>query len=198
MSLKRANAHFSDDLLSSLLNEPIPGQGVFWSSVGGKPYPVSLRALSFEKMFSMRDPDYNQPTGRTYAQTLRSIFSGMRQIATTARIPEAEGAGASFPEETEVEETEPMDVMANIEQKAIEALRANAKLMAKIESSEGAAWGSLKAFFLDHLPAHLDDRDTLAFRLVKKALVNFYGPQDQGWEQYRHPTRNTAYVRKRS
>ena len=78
-SLKRANAHFSDDLLSSLLNEPIPGQGVFWSSVGGKPYPVSLRALSFEKMYSMRDHDYNQPAGNTYAQTLRSIFSGMGQ-----------------------------------------------------------------------------------------------------------------------
>lgn len=197
-SLKRANAHFSDDLLSSLLNEPIPGQGVFWSSVGGKPYPVSLRALSFEKMFSMRDHDYNQPAGHTYAQTLRSTFSGMRQIATTVRVPEAEGAGALFPAESEVEDAEPVDVMANIEQRAIDALRADAKLMAKIESSEGAAWGSLKAFFLDHLPAHLDDRDTLAFRLVKKALVDFYGPQDQGWEQYRHPTRNTAYVRKRS
>ncbi len=197
-SLKRANAHFSDDLLSSLLNEPIPGQGVFWSSVGGKPYPVSLRALSFEKMFSMRDHDYNQPAGHTYAQTLRSTFSGMRQIATTVRVPEAEGAGALFPADAEVEDAEPVDVMANIEQRAIDALRADVKLMAKIESSEGAAWGSLKAFFLDHLPAHLDDRDTLAFRLVKKALVDFYGPQDQGWEQYRHPTRNTAYVRKRS
>lgn len=197
-SLKRANAHFSDDLLSSLLNEPIPGQGVFWSSVGGKPYPVSLRALSFEKMYSMRDHDYNQPAGHTYAQTLRSTFSGMRQSATTVRVPEAEGAGALFPAEAEVEDAEPVDVMANIEQRAIDALRADAKLMAKIESSEGAAWGSLKAFFLDHLPARLDDRDTLAFRLVKKALVDFYGPQDQGWEQYRHPTRNTAYVRKRS
>lgn len=197
-SLKRANAHFSDDLLSSLLNEPIPGQGVFWSSVGGKPYPVSLRALSFEKMFSMRDHDYNQPAGNTYAQTLRSTFSGMRKIATTVGAPEAEGAGALFPAEAEVEDAEPVDVMANIEQRAIDALRSDAKLMAKIESSEGAAWGSLKAFFLDHLPAHLDDRDTMAFRLVKKALVNFYGPQDHGWEQYPHPTRNTAYVRKRS
>jgi hypothetical protein len=196
-SLKRANAHFSDDLLSSLLNEPIPGQGVFWSSVGGKPYPVSLRALSFEKMFSMRDHDYNQPAGQTYAQTLRSTFSRMRQIATTARIPEGEGAGALFPAGTQAEGTEAVDVMANIEQQAIDALRADVKLMAKIESLEGAAWGSLKAFFLDHLPAHLDDRDTLAFRLVKKALVHFYGSQDQGWEQYRHPTRNTAYVRKR-
>src|SRR5690606_25020698 len=36
-SLKRANAHLSDDLLISLLNEHIPGQGVFWRSVGGKP-----------------------------------------------------------------------------------------------------------------------------------------------------------------
>jgi len=197
-SLKRANAHFSDDLLSSLLNEPIPGQGVFWSSVGGKPYPVSLRALSFERMFSMRDHDYNQPAGNTYAQTLRSTFSGMRKIAMTVRAPEAEGAGALFPAEAEVEDAEPVDVMANIEQRAIDALRSDAKLMAKIESSEGAAWGSLKAFFLDHLPAHLDDRDTMAFRLVKKALVNFYGPQDHGWEQYRHPTRNTAYVRKRN
>ena len=197
-SLKRANAHFSDDLLSSLLNEPIPGQGVFWSSVGGKPYPVSLRALSFEKMFSMRDHNYNQPAGNTYANKLRNTFSGMRQIAATAHIQEVEGVVTLMPTEAEVEDTEPVDVMANIEQRAIDDLRADTKLIEKIESSEGAAWGSLKAFFLDHLPAHLDDRDTLAFRLVKKALVDFYGPQDQGWEQYRHPIRNTAYVRKRS
>src|SRR5207247_329382 len=30
MSVKHANAHFSDDLLSVLLNEPIPGNGIFW------------------------------------------------------------------------------------------------------------------------------------------------------------------------
>ena len=47
-NVQRANAHFSDDLLSSLLNEPIPGQGVFWSSVGQKPYPLPFRAASFE------------------------------------------------------------------------------------------------------------------------------------------------------
>jgi len=39
---------------------------------------------------------------------------------------------------------------------------------------------------------------TIAFLLVKKALDHFYGPQEQGWEHYRHPTRNTGYVRKRS
>ena len=198
MSLKRANAHFSDDLLSSLLNEPIPGQGVFWSSVEGKPYPISLRALSFEKMFSMRDRDYNQAAGRTYAQTLLSTFSGMRQVVTTARVPEAEGTDTLFPEDVELEEAEPVDVMANIEQRAIDALRVDAKLIARIESTEGAAWGSIKAFLLNQLPEHLDGRDELAFSLVKKALNHFYGPQYQGWEQYRHTTRNTSYVRKRS
>lgn len=194
VSLKRANAHFSDDLLSSLLNEPIPGQGVFWSSVGGKPYPVSLRVLSFEKMFSMRDHDYNRPAGHTYAQTLRNIFSSMQQVVPTAHIPVAHGQGDLLP--ADEGETEVADIMANIEQQAIEALRADTKLMGRIESSEGTAWGSVKAFLLGHLPEYLDDRDNIAFRLVKKALDLFFGLQNQGWEQYRHPTRNTAYVRK--
>jgi len=183
-TLKKANAHFSDDLLSSLLNEPIPGQGVFWSSVGGKPYPVSLRVLSFEKMFPMRDPGYNQPVGRTYAPTLRNPFSGTMQT------------GGLSP--SDVEAAEPVDIMAKIERQVIEALRAETKLMAKIESSEGAAWGSIKAFFLEHLPDHLDDRDYLAYRLVKKAMDHFYGPQDQGWETYKNQAKNnTTYVRKK-
>ncbi len=193
-SLKRANAHFSDDLLSSLLNEPIPGQGVFWSSVGGKPYPVSVRTLSFERMFSMRDPDYRQAAGRTYAQSLHQLLGGSGRGA--AHADEGQGSGGSAAVETA--DTEPVDIMAAIEQRAIAALRSDHKLLGRIESSEGAAWGSIKAFFLGQLPEHLDDRDQLAFRLVKKALDQIYGPQGQSWEQYRHPVRNTAYVRKRT
>ncbi len=36
-NVRKANAHFSEDILSVLLNEPIPGQGVFWSSGSGNP-----------------------------------------------------------------------------------------------------------------------------------------------------------------
>ncbi len=195
-SLKRANAHFSDDLLSSLLNEPIPGHGVFWSSVGGKPYPVSLRVLSFEKMFSMRDHDYNQPPGHTYAQTLRNTFSGVAHIDQTARVPGGDSTGPLFP--ADPDQAEPVDIMANIEQHVIDALRTESKLIAKIGSSEGAAWGSIKALFLEHLPTHLDDREQLAYQLVKKAMDRLYGPQDQSWETYRNPQRNnTTYVRRK-
>ena len=35
-ALKYANAHFSDDLLRSLLNEPIVGHSIFWSSARNK------------------------------------------------------------------------------------------------------------------------------------------------------------------
>ena len=162
--------------------------------MGGKPYPVSLRVLSFEKMFSMRDHGYNQPAGNTYAQTLRNTFSGMRQTASTARVPDIDSTNALFP--ADADEAEPVDVMANIEQQAIDALRADTRLMGKIESSEGAAWGAVKAFFLDHLPAHLDDRDRFAYLIVKKAMDHIYGPQDQYWETFKNPHGKT-YLRRR-
>lgn len=192
-TLKRANAHFSDDLLSSLLNEPIPGQGVFWSSVGDKPYPVSLRALLFEKMFPIRDPGYNRPTGCTYAQTLRNTFSCSRQTSSAPHSQNTDSATVFSPDD--IAESDSVDVMANFEQQAIDALRSDSELKGKIESPEGVAWGAIKAFLLEHLPPHLDDRDQLAYRLVKKSMDALYGSQDQNWETYRHPQRNTTYVR---
>lgn len=74
VSIKKANAHFSEDLLSSLLNEPIPGQGIFWSSVGGKSYPIPFRARSFEQQYQMLDPNYNKPVINTFAQKLRGEY----------------------------------------------------------------------------------------------------------------------------
>jgi len=198
MTLKRANAHFSDDLLSSLLNEPIPGQGVFWSSVGGKPYPVSLRALLFEKIYSLRDKEYKQPKGNTYALTLQKTFSSAKQATPIAHIREV-GVNTGEPPPDSENDSEPEDVMANIEEWAIEALRADAKLIARLESAEGAAWGSIRAFFLEQLPPLLDDREQLAYRLVKKAMDRIYGLQEQSWETYKNQQRNNVtYIRRKA
>ena len=51
-NIRNANAHFSNDILSALLNEPIPGHGIFWSSSSNSPYPIPIRVLSFEKNVS--------------------------------------------------------------------------------------------------------------------------------------------------
>jgi DNA helicase HerA-like ATPase len=187
-ALKKANAHFSEDLLSSLLNEPIPGQGVFWSSVGGKPYPVSLRVQSFERLFALRDPQYNRAAASTHAMRLRATFADAPAPSATAALPDR------LAEEGET----PVDVKAVIEDRAIEALRKDASLISKLDSADGVAWGALKAFLLDHLSEQLDDRDTIAYHLVRKALDRIIGPQNQAWESYRNPARNTTYVRKRS
>ncbi|MGC9216565.1 ATP-binding protein [Acidithiobacillus sp.] len=195
ISLKRANAHFSDDLLSSLLNEPIPGQGVFWSSVGGKPYPVSLRALSFEKMFSMRDHDYSHPAGHTYAQTLRSTFSGMGHIVTTVSIPESEGGEILFPADIEHEEAEPVDVMANIERQAVEALRGNADIKQRLESANGMPWYGVQQFLIDHLPEHLEDRRQFAYNLVSKAMNSVFGVRAVAWETFKHPETGKTWIK---
>lgn len=73
-SVKKANAHFSKDLLSSLLNEPIPGHVIFWSSVAGKAYPISLRVMSFEAMYEVLDPDSTGKAVETYASSLKARY----------------------------------------------------------------------------------------------------------------------------
>jgi uncharacterized protein len=201
-NVRKANAHFSEDLLSALLNEPIAGQGVFWSSVGGKPYPVALRALSFEKIYSQIDKDYNKAAADTFARRLQAQFQSLFQD-TVQTVPQ-DGHGVISPvvapqitgqEQASNNEPEAVDVLAVYENRAIEALRNNQDLMGKIRG-EGVAWGSLKAFFLDNLPEHLDDRDNLAYHLVRKAMVNLLGAQDQAWHTFRNQERGgTSYVK---
>ncbi|MFQ3632214.1 ATP-binding protein [Roseiflexus sp.] len=189
IALQRANAHFSDDLLSSLLNEPIPGQGVFWSSVGGKPYPISLRALSFERLYAVRDPGYNRPAGNTYAHMLHRIFSSAGQPATMMHSFDA-GDASFIPE---ADETVSIDVMAMIEQRAIEALRSNSEIRQKLESPNGIPWYGVQKFLIDHLPEHLEDRHQFGYNLVSKAMNAIFGPA--GWETFKNPGTGKTWIR---
>lgn len=172
VNVKRANAHFSDDLLTALLNEPIPGQGVFWSSVGSKPYPVALRVLSFEEMYPTLDPDYKGHAETTYASIIRQEFSQAFQ-------PNADQPGREFTGQLEGQEQVEPDFMAVIQAKAVEALRTNKDLKTKMKGEPGAPWGALKAMFKELLPPGTDNADQLAYDLVKPVLNEVYG-QD-GW-----------------
>jgi uncharacterized protein len=190
-SLKKANAHFSDDLLSSLLNEPIPGQGVFWSSVSGKPYPVSLRVISFELMYAVRDPDYRKAPASTYSQHLLKLFANTVDPRQTVLVPDRNQTDT----ETGSEPAQ-VDALETAKAAAIQALRGNSQMMGKLSGPDGAAWGGVKAALLEHLSERLDDRDNIAFRLVKTAMDRIFGPQGDAWESYKHPVREKTYVRK--
>ncbi len=47
LSLRTVNAHFSEDVLTSLLNEPIPGNAYFWSAPY-QPFVLPLKVVNFE------------------------------------------------------------------------------------------------------------------------------------------------------
>ena len=184
-SVRKANAHFSDDLLSSLLNEPIPGQGVFWSSVGGTPYPISIRALSFERIYQMLDPNYNQAAANTYARQLREDFQQQLEEAVRNRPPQQENIEINDLEGEPLEENN-IDAVEVFEAMAINALQNHEETMQKINSETGIAWGGVKAILKDNLPDSLDNLDNLAYQLVPKALNFIFGKQNVGWYSYRN------------
>jgi hypothetical protein len=200
-NVRSANAHFSNDLLSALLNEPIPGHGVFWSSVGGTPYPISIRVLSFEKMYPPRDPEYKGSAAKTYARRLKEEFERtLHQAGIQVEIPvavtgEADGRAAAIEPGADGVGVAGTDVIGALERRAIEALRQDADLLERVRSSSGTAWGSLKAFLISKLPENLEDRDNIAYHLVPKALDQIIGEQNVAWHTYRNEERKTTYIR---
>jgi uncharacterized protein DUF87 len=127
IALKRANAHFSGDLLAALLNEPLVGHGVFWSSAPGtdehaKPYPLSVRVLDFSQDHPLLDPDHQEGRLDIYAARLRNRFSSAvaTAIQQTSRNPTAgPDAGPSDADD----HVGPVDADAAYRAAAIERLR---------------------------------------------------------------------------
>src|SRR6185437_1490723 len=101
-ALRRANAHFSGDLLAALLNEPLVGHGVFWSSAPGtdehaKPYPLSVRVLDFNQAHLLLDPGYDKGPLDIYAARLRQRFAAAVSQAAGILASGASGARSAQP-----------------------------------------------------------------------------------------------------
>jgi hypothetical protein len=93
-ALKRNNAHFSDDILSYILNEPIEGNAYFWSAPS-QPYVISAKVFSFEKYV---EDKVKQMTGgapqkiglavQTYQQLIEEVPQLIGDIiASDKRVP---------------------------------------------------------------------------------------------------------------
>lgn len=199
VSLQRANAHFSEDLLSALLNEPIPGQGVFWSSVGGKPYPVALRVLLFEQLYQMRDAEGLLPPADTFAASMRETFTVAepRELFAQEGVLRETGAIYSVGRGTAAEDgasDDAVDALAVYKQRAITALRAQRRLIDDIHG-EGAPWGKVMMRLMEQLPEQLDNRSDLAYHLVREALDAIIGPQDEAWHTFKHEQSGKTWVK---
>jgi hypothetical protein len=192
-SVRKANSHFSNDLLSSLLNEPIPGNGIFWSSSGGKPYPISVRVLSFEELYKLRDPNYNQPSAKTYASQIKDRFEN-----EVKRVVEEVGTSEDIADSTEIDEifeTSSKDVLQLYIAAAIKRVRENKNLLDKISKGE-AVWMTLQSEIQKALPSNIEDKSQVAYDSVPKFMDEVYGKGK--WKTVRKemksdPSKTTPY-----
>lgn len=196
-AVKNVNAHFSDDILSTLLNEPIPGHGVFWSSVGGKSYPIPLRVLSFESAYNAIDPEYNKPHANTFAAALKKRFAAAIAAAhAVAPTPSTVGgesanepsgppleadsgfgvAGGGEAETPEVVDSSG-DVLAAYTAAAIQKVTGNSELMGRIMSEKGIPWMGVQTPLQEALPDILEEteRKDIAYGLVRRFLDEAIG-----------------------
>ncbi|MFD7897248.1 ATP-binding protein [Streptomyces sp. NPDC059743] len=180
MSLKKANAHFSEDLLATLLNEPLVGNGIYWSSAPGtdrhsRPYPISVRVLSFEDSYPMADTDYALSAPESFAVQARAAVEKRR---TEARVASASLA-ASHPQDASIDHSEDVPA-ADDTDIAIAHLRDKAEFQRKIKTPEGIKWGRIGFLLAEKAPEHTKrtgaDREW-GFGLVREALDRLHPDQ---------------------
>ncbi len=186
-NVNRANAHFSDDILSSLLNEPIAGQGVFWSGVSGMPFPISLRVLSFSHLYKTLDPTYNRPAIDTYASELREKF----QTEASSEIVFV--SGFDIENDHTIIDQGGDDLFRQYQKQAIKALTRNEAFRQSIESN-GIPWGVVIGMLKEALPHTLTDRDSIAYNLVPDAMNEILGPKDKAWTTERRGPKSTLFI----
>jgi hypothetical protein len=167
---KRANAHLSDDLLSSLLNEPIPGHGVVWSSATPKnrSYPLPIRTMLFEQFYNLRDANFDLPPGRTYAAGIRN------QNQNVPARPAAPSAASEADDAPDPDSASHEGAVVNDPIKdAIAAVVSRAELKRQIEEG-GRPWMAIQAPLEEQL-RNFRDANKLAFENVPRVLDEMFG-----------------------
>lgn len=172
VALQRANSHFSSDLLSSLLNEPIPGHCVFWSSSGGRPYPIPIRVFSFEERYTVRDPDGTMGPVPSYAAQLRQEYE---RLARTDAVP----TPASGAREGQTPGDGTTDVLRLHVERAIKRLASDPQFVRELRE-QGMSWGWIKGRIRELLPEEWSDRDKIAYDHVPALLDRILG--ENGWD----------------
>jgi hypothetical protein len=175
-ALKKANAHFSDDILSALLNEPIEGNGVHWSSAGGRSYPLPVRILAFEKLYSARDLDGKLGAAKTFAAKMIEEFKAATGVQADSSgdlsgIDEYPTRSGEQPSPAE-----PVDLLANYTQRAIENLKRDTNLLSNFRS-RGVPWMAVLSVLEKALPTVIDsrERNQMAYSLVSQAMNEVVG-----------------------
>jgi hypothetical protein len=173
-ALKKANAHFSDDILSALLNEPIEGNGVYWSSAGGRGYPVPVRILSFENLYATRDPGGKLSPANTFAKRMIEEFTASTGVAgdgdaSVERHTMTDDGQRSEPSES-------VDLLEKYTKDVIEIMKNETKILLNFKSN-GVPWMAVQTFLENSFPEVIDqqERRNMAHSTVVRAMNEVIG-----------------------
>lgn len=176
VALKKANAHFSDDLLATLLNEPLVGNGIYWSSApgtdqGSRPYPISVRVLSFEGAYKRADPNYDQPAPDHFAAQSRVKVDERRSEARHAAVAlaarHADGGA----------DADDAEISADDGAIAILHLNNTADFHNRLKSARGIKWSHIAFILKAKAPEHAVRTEVdwqWGYDLVQRALDELY------------------------
>ena len=187
--LHKANAHYSEDILGALLNEPIKGHCVFWSSADDKAYPLSTRILSFEEKYSQIDAKYSKAAGNTFAKFLHDSSIA----ADSAYTPDIDSKNQDEP----AAEEPPQDRIEDLKKKIIDSIRADPFIMEKLASQDGYAYGSMKAKIFKILPRDTHDRESFSYQLVPTVMNELTESIGKKWKTVRRSNsqgKTTSYI----
>ena len=197
-NVKNANSNFSSDILSSLLNEPIQGNGVFWSSANGHAYPIPIRVLSFGDMYTPLDTEYTKKSENIYAKRMSNKFRDELQKIAKESYSDQEG------KETEVADTssnEGIDVIDVYVRQAKRTIEQDIDFMKKIKE-KGIPWMELQKRIKNVMTGITDEeeRNHEAFRLVPVVMFALSGGnQNEKWivekrESMKKPGTMTSWI----
>jgi hypothetical protein len=206
-SLQKANSHFSDDLLGGLLNEPLPGQGVMWSSVSGNPYPICFRALSFEQMYQRRDLDYSMNAIITCASKLKAELNGQTLSNVDAVENSVDELEVSLNNQAFSKSNLNVEMSEDIHEAfgqqdwyteqinlAVEELKQHDEIQQRILKGNGTPWGVLRGIVEKLLPKDMHDNNTVNI-CIQRALNETFGEQGNGWKSEKRDASNGKQVR---
>lgn len=197
-SLQRANSHYSDDLLGGLLNEPIPGQGVMWSSVSASPYPICFRALSFEQMYQRQDANYDRVAVKTFAAQLQAGLNGKVHSTPNVSAQDLEESEESneIPDEVLEEEKssyqipEKGDFYVDSINYAIQQLKQHEKFKRQVINGNGIPWGVLRGLTEDFLPHDLRRENHTINNCIKRTLTEALGKEGECWKSEKRSSKD--------
>lgn len=131
-----------------------------------------MRALSFERRYTVQDPTYTGDAIETYASRVRASAEAERRVPVE---PISDDQPAPPQPVTDVGEARIL--------RAVEALRADRQFMDAVQHG-GAKWGMAQVKIKNTLPDTMVERqrwDT-AYSMVKPVLIRLFGEENVGWK----------------